>query len=275
VGEADGEAALSISGATVRYRRQGPPAVDGVSLSVRAGEVVAVLGPNGAGKSSLLRAAAGIARLEAGAIRLAGVPAEELDRRAWARRVAFVGQEEPPADGFTVREIVAMGRAPHQGAWLAASDADRVAVDDAIARCELRDLAEREVQTLSGGERRRVAVARALAQAARVLVLDEPAAFLDVRHQLALRELLVALAREDRVACLVAMHDLDAAARVATRVVLLRAGRVVAAGSPDEVMTAERLRETFDAVIDVLELGHVGGGGAGARAFVPRGGQSA
>jgi iron complex transport system ATP-binding protein len=151
-----------------------------------------------------------------------------------------------------VREVVAMGRAPHQDGWMRLGPQDAAAVDDALDRCDLRAHSDRMVETLSGGEQRRVAVARALAQKAGVLALDEPAAFLDVRHRLELYALLAEVAKRDRVACIVAMHDLDAAARVATRVVLLKAGRVVAAGPPDEVMVPATLRATFDAQLDVV-----------------------
>jgi iron complex transport system ATP-binding protein len=230
---------------------QPQPALSGVDLRVAPGEVTALLGANGAGKSTLLRVAAGLLTPQAGTVRLFGRDVRALDRRAVARLVALVPQTEEVAAGFRVREVVAMGRAPHQDGWMRARGEDRAAVDAAIARCDLADLAERSVETLSGGEQRRVAIARALAQTPRVLVLDEPAAFLDVRHRLELHELLADVAAHDRIACLVAMHDLDAASRLASHVVLLLRGRVVGAGKPDDVMTPARLRETFDAEVDV------------------------
>lgn len=174
-----------------------------------------------------------------------------MDRRAAARAVAFVPQSELAAAGFRVREVVAMGRAPHQSGWMRERPEDRAAVDEAIARCDLASVEGRAVDTLSGGEQRRVAVARALAARPHVLLLDEPGAFLDVRHRLEQSDSLVDLARRDRLACVVSMHDLDGAARVADHVVLLRAGRVVAAGPPAEVMTSALLRATFDADVDV------------------------
>jgi iron complex transport system ATP-binding protein len=222
-----------------------------VSLSVRPGQLTALLGPNGAGKSTLLRVGAGLLAPESGRVSIAGDDAQRMDRRRAARLVALVPQSEPVAVGFRVREIVAMGRAPHQDGWMRERAEDRAAVDEAMARCDLTSVAGRPVETLSGGEQRRVSVARALATRPRVLLLDEPAAFLDVRHHLELYDLLSDVVVRDGMGCLVALHDLDSAARVAHHVVLMRDGRVVAAGPPDEVMTPQTLRATFDADIEV------------------------
>jgi iron complex transport system ATP-binding protein len=222
-----------------------------VSLRVKPGEVAVLLGANGSGKSTLLRVAAGIIAPSEGQVRALGRDVRGLDRRLLARLVAFVPQSEAVALGFRVREVVAMGRAPHQGGWMREREDDRVAIDEAIARCDLAAHVARRVEELSAGEQRRVALARALAQRPRVLLLDEPAAFLDVRHRLELHDLLAEIAVRDAVACVVAMHELDAAAHLASHVLLLREGRVVAAGAPDEVMTPGRLRETFDADVDV------------------------
>jgi iron complex transport system ATP-binding protein len=222
-----------------------------VSLTVRAGEVFALLGPNGAGKSTLLRVAAGLLAPDGGQVRCFGRELSGIDRRALARDIAVVSQSDGVATGFRVREVVAMGRAPHQDGWMRERDSDRAAVEDALARCELVAHAHRPVDTLSGGEQRRVALARALAQRPRVLLLDEPAAFFDIRHRLALAALIGDLAARDGIAALLAMHDLDEAARLASQVLLLRAGRTVAMGPPALAMTPARLRETFDADIDV------------------------
>jgi iron complex transport system ATP-binding protein len=243
--------AVELDRVTARYGQATAPALEGVSLRVRAGEVAALLGPNGAGKSTLLRVAAGLLVPETGVVRVAGKDVRGMERRAAAREMAFVPQSETAAAGFRVREVVAMGRAPHQSGWMRERAEDRVAVDEAIARCDLGAIEGRAVEALSGGEQRRVAVARALAARPRVLLLDEPGAFLDVRHRLEQSDLLVDLARRDHLACIVSMHDLDAAARVADHVVLLRDGRVVAAGPPGDVMTSALLRATFDADVDV------------------------
>ena len=245
--------AVQLEHLSARYFRDSPggdssTALVDVGLSVRAGEVLALLGPNGAGKSTLLRVLAGLLPPSAGSARVLGHTLPVVDRRLYARAVAFVPQSEGIAFGFRVRDVVAMGRAPHQGAWLRERAPDRLAVDEALDRCDLGALAERKVETLSGGELRRVAIARALAQRAQLLLLDEPGAFLDVRHQLDLDVLLAELTREG-TACIVALHELAAAARVASNVVLLKGGRVVASGAPVQALTPEHLRATFDADI--------------------------
>jgi iron complex transport system ATP-binding protein len=240
---------LSVERVTVRYEPHRRAALEDASLDVRPGEVTALLGSNGAGKSTLLRVAAGLVRPSRGRASLDGRDLAAWDPRALARQVALVTQGGPPAAGFRVRDVVAMGRAPHQGAWMTERREDAQAVEEAIALCDLAMLAERPVEALSGGEQRRVAIARALAQKPRVLLLDEPAAFLDVRHRLMLHELLARIAARDAIACVVATHDLDAAARFATSAVLMREGRVVAAGPPDGVMLPDRLAAVFDAEI--------------------------
>jgi iron complex transport system ATP-binding protein len=242
--------ALEIIGAHAGYPASTPrpgEVLRGVSVAVEPGEILALLGPNGAGKTTLLRVAAGALAPRRGEVRLAGAHVAGMDRRALARQVAVVAQSEPAAEGFSVREVVMMGRAPHQGAWLAASAEDRAVVDDALTRCDLTAIADRPAGQLSGGELKRVTIARALAQRPRVLLLDEPGAFLDVRHQIDLYEMLADEVSRSALACIVVMHDLNVAAQYATRVALMKQGEIVAIGSVEEVMTYRRLRETFDA----------------------------
>jgi iron complex transport system ATP-binding protein len=237
---------LSLRGVTAGYEPRRAQ-VEGIDLTVGAGELVCVLGPNGAGKTTLVRIASGLLAPTAGEVRLDGTALTSLARDAIARRLAVVEQVQQLSSGFSVREVVAMGRAPHQGTWMRPSDADAKIVDDAIARCDLKDVASRPANALSGGEQKRVAVARALAQEPKVLLLDEPGAFLDVRHQLDLYELLALEVKERSLACLVVMHDLNIAAQFADRVVLVKGGRIVASGPVSEVMTYRTLKETFDA----------------------------
>ena len=242
-----------------------PPAeLRDVDLHVAAGEMVCVLGPNGAGKTTLVRVASGLLAPRSGEVRLLGEKLGDRSRSEVARVLAVVEQTQEISGSFTVREVVAMGRAPHQGSWMRSSEDDERIIEDAIVRCDLRGLASRPARALSGGEQKRVAVARALAQEPKVLLLDEPGAFLDVRHQLDLYELLASEVKERGLACLVVMHDLNVAAQFADRVVLMKDGRVVAAGSVAEVMTWKTLKETFDADLycGVNDL-------TGARFFLP------
>jgi iron complex transport system ATP-binding protein len=255
---------LELDGVSVRYPGAPTPALSVLSLRVAAGEVTAILGANGAGKSTLLRVAAGLIAPTAGTVSIGDVDICHLTRRALARIVAFVPQSEGVPSGFRVREIVAMGRAPHQGNWMRESAEDRRAISDAMARCDLPSLAGRRMETLSGGEQRRVAIARSLAQRPRVLLLDEPAAFLDVRHRLSFYALFAETAARDGIACAIAMHDLDAATRFASSVVLMRDGCVIASGKPSEVMTSDQLGAAFGA--DVVAGIHEP---SGQRYFLP------
>ncbi len=249
--------ALELRGVSAAYAALPSGAVEmplrGVDLTVSSGELVAVLGANGAGKSTLLRVMSGALAPRSGEVRLFGdvlsraVGGVVMDRRDIARRVAVVAQTEAVAFRFTVREVVAMGRAPHQGAWQNEGERDRSIVDATLARCDLVALAERPVDELSGGEQKRVAIARALAQEPRVLLLDEPGAFLDVRHQIDLYELLAEEVSRAKLACVVVMHDLNVAAQYASRIALAKRGELVAVGKVEEVMTWARLRDAFDA----------------------------
>ena len=218
-----------------------------VPLSVDAGELVAVVGPNGAGKSSLLRAVAGLIPAE-GTVELAGRPVQAWPPRERARRVALVRQATGLEAAFTIRELVELGRAPHLG-WLARlGPADLGAVEDALGAMGLGALAARDVRTLSGGEQQRALLAQALAQDPAVLLLDEPTAHLDVRHAL---DLLLRVSRERARAVVLAIHDLELAARFANRVAVLDGGRLVADGPPPDVLTPELLRDVFGVVAEV------------------------
>ncbi len=224
----------------VSYAYGATVALRGVSFTARAGELVGLVGPNGAGKSTLVRLVAGLAAPSSGTVRLASLDPATASRRDVARVAALVPQEPRVAWPFTVREVVMMGRAPRQGLLALASRFDHGAVDGALAACDLVHLSHRRVDALSGGERRRVFFARALAQEPRLLLLDEPTAFLDLAHQVAVLEMARVAARGGL--CVVAvLHDLNLAAAGCDRLVVLQAGRVVAEGAPAEVLTAERV----------------------------------
>ncbi len=228
----------------VRFSYGDRPAVDGASLAARQGEFVGLLGPNGAGKSTLVRLVAGLLAPSGGTVRLAGVDPHAAPRRTVARLCALVPQEPRLDWPFTVREAVMMGRAAHQGLLALADRFDAGAVAGALAACDLDHLSARRVDALSGGERRRVFFARALAQEPRVLLLDEPTAFLDLAHQVAAMEMARVAARGG-LAVVAVLHDLNLAAAACDRLVVMAAGRVVAEGRPDEVLTATLVREVW------------------------------
>ncbi len=245
---------FELSGATVRYAGAAVGALEAVSLAVRAGECVALVGPNGAGKTSLLRALLGLVPCQEGRALALGRDAREWPRDALARVVGGVSQREEPAFPLTVREAVEMGRYPHLGAWRAPGSADRAAVERAMRRADVAALGERWVQTLSGGEWQRVRIARALAQEPRALVLDEPTASLDLKHEMELFELVADLVRRDGLAALIVSHHINVAARFAGRLVLMAGGRVVADGAPEAVLEPERLRAVFGWPVAVHRL---------------------
>lgn len=234
-----------MEGVDARYP-DGTMALSGISLSVKAGEICAVLGPNGAGKSTLVRLLSGALRPSRGRVTLFGDDLAKLDRKALAQRIAVVPQTVEVALGFTVRQVVAMGRAPHQGAWMRSTTEDEAIVARALLACDLVHLSQRPVTNLSGGEQKRVAIARAMAQSARALVLDEAASHLDIRHAVDLHEVVCREVAERQLVCVVVLHDLNAAARYADRVALLKAGHLVASGTVEEVMTYRRLKDVFE-----------------------------
>ncbi len=244
---------LEARALAVRYPGAARLALDGVSLTVAPGRLVAVAGPNGGGKTTLVRALLGHLPLQAGDALLDGRPVREWKAAAVARGVGVVSQREEIVFPLTVRQTVLLGRYPHLGPLSAEGPADHAAVAAALRRCDVEWLAERRVDALSGGEWQRVRVARALAQEPRVLVLDEPTASLDVRHEMELFELIRALV-DDGIAGLVITHQLNLAARFADRVVLLAGGRVMADGSPDDVFRPDVLARVFEWPLAVTHL---------------------
>ncbi|MFC8567670.1 heme ABC transporter ATP-binding protein [Streptomyces sp. NPDC057245] len=233
----------------VRVRLGGRPVLDGVDVRVRAGEVLALVGPNGAGKSTLLGALAADVPAAEGVVRVHGRPVSAWSAPELALRRAVLPQSAALSFPFPVEEVVRMGRAPWAGDERA--DEDDAVVADAMARTEVTGFAGRPFSALSGGERARVALARVLAQRAPLLLLDEPTAALDLRHQ----ELVLRLCRERARAgdaVVVVLHDLALAAAYADRVAVLRAGRIAADGPPAEVFAEELLSEVYDQPVEVL-----------------------
>jgi iron complex transport system ATP-binding protein len=232
----------------------GKPVVDGVSATVSDGEWLALIGPNGAGKTTLLRAMARLVPFS-GEIALAGRSVTELPRGDLARLVAVVPQEPSTPPWMTVAEYVLLGRTPHLGPLAKEGASDRDAAARALGRLDLLPLAGRRLGTLSGGEKQRVVVARALAQEAPIVLLDEPTASLDIGHQQQALELLDGLRADSGLTLVAAMHDLTLAAQYADRMLLLDAGRVVADGPPADVLTEALIAEHYGAAIDVVSVG--------------------
>jgi iron complex transport system ATP-binding protein len=235
---------LDAARVSFRYSGRDQLALHAVDFAVAAGEMVALLGPNGSGKSTLLRLLLGALRPAGGTVRLLDRAVADWPRAEIARAIGVVTQAEEFAFPLSVRELVAMGRYPHLGAWRSEGAADRAAIERALDLCELTGLTGRSMLELSGGERQRARVARALAQEPRTLLLDEPAASLDIAHEMALLELLAGL-RDEGVTIVIVTHNLNSAARYADRLVLLDGGRVAAAGAPAMVLTREIIESVY------------------------------
>ena len=248
---------VSLGGATV---------VDRVSTTVERGEWVAVIGPNGAGKTTLLRAVASLVHYD-GTISLLGDDARDLSRGERARRVAFVTQNPTMPPEMAVRDYVLLGRSPYIGYLATERKSDHDAAQAAVARLELEGLAHRKLSSLSGGEAQRAVLARALAQQAPLLLLDEPTTALDVGRQQQVLEIVDGLRATEGLTVLSAMHDLTSAGQYADRLVLLDRGRLVADGSADEVLTRALISRHYRADVRI-----VGGSESGLVVVPVRGG---
>ncbi len=236
-------AVVELDAVTLAYRRR--DVIVDVSLRIDRGERVALIGPNGAGKSTVLRAVAGIVRPRLGSVRLDGIPIDDLDRASIARRLAVVPQLAALPFATTVEELVALGRLPHEDPLRGLRPSDRVAIADAIDRVGLSHLVGRDVRELSLGERQLVLIGVAVAQAAPVLLLDEPTVHLDLRHQVETMGLLAELNARDGTTIVAVLHDVGLAAHFFPRLVVLDAGRVVADGAPGSVLTGNLIRGVF------------------------------
>ncbi|MFC9787541.1 ABC transporter ATP-binding protein [Rhodococcus sp. NPDC127528] len=241
-----------IECAGLRVERGGVDVLDGVDLVVRQGEWVAVVGPNGAGKTTLLHALAGLVPF-VGTVSVAGHDPGRAARRAMSRAVALMPQRPVVPDGVSVADLVALGRTPHLPRFGTETGRDREVVEAVIERLDLSGLSHRPAAELSGGELQRVVLARALAQQPRVLLLDEPTSALDIGHQQQVLDLVQSLRAADGITVVAAMHDLTLAGQYGRRVVLLDGGRVVADGSPREVLRADRINEVYGARVEVLD----------------------
>lgn len=247
---------MLLAADSLRAGRGATDILHGVSLHAAPGEVVGLIGPNGAGKSTLLAVLAGLLPARDGVLSLAGQSLASLEPRERARMLAYMPQAPDCHWPLAVEQVVALGRLPHRSPWSGTSAADRAAVAAALERLEVAPFAERLFTQLSGGEKMRVLLARAICGAPRVLLADEPVDGLDPAHQLEVMELLRELAA-DGCAVVVVLHDLALAGRFCDRLVLLKAGRVLAAGAAREVLTDENCARAYG--IETLRCAHEGG----------------
>lgn len=234
---------LEVQHITCGYRSR--PVLTDLCLAVERGEVLALIGPNGAGKTTLLRALGRLLRPSIGTVALDGVDLWRLTPRVVARRLALAPQTHGGSWPLTVEQTVGLGRAPHRGWLLPLSAHDREAVNRAMRRMDVDQFRDRSMHELSGGEQRRVILARALAQAADILLLDEPTAYLDLRYQLEILQLARGMAHEDGRAVVITLHDLNHAAMCADHIALLAGGQLQLAGTPAEVLTPARIAHVY------------------------------
>jgi|WetSurMetagenome_2_1015567.scaffolds.fasta_scaffold14710_4 iron complex transport system ATP-binding protein len=240
---------LTIDNVSFSYLA-GVPTLRNVSCTVQRGEFLTLVGPNGSGKSTLLKLLDRIFLPLEGTICLEGKPLPSYTRTDLARRIAFVPQERETQFPFTVEEVVLMGRTPHAGGHLFESTHDREIARRMMDLTDIGHLADHAITNLSGGERQRAFIARALAQQAPVILLDEPTAYLDITHQVEIFRLLRSLSTDSGLTVISVSHDLNLAAMHSDRIAMLQAGTLAALGAPDDVLTAERIRTVFKA--DVL-----------------------
>lgn len=227
-------------------------ALKDISFQAQAGEILGVIGPNGAGKTTLIRALSGVLTPLAGSVRVAGDDLAALKPGERARRVAVVPQARNLPPAFTGWELVLLGRTPHLN-WLGqVSPHDEDCVRQAMERAQATDLADRRVGELSGGEQQRLLLARAMAQGAPLMLLDEPTAHLDLQHQVSLLEQVADLARHENLAVVAALHDLNLVSRYANRVALLVAGELRAIGEPGEVLRPDLLEQVYQLPLQML-----------------------
>ncbi len=236
----------------------GVPAVDRASVAISPGRITAICGANGSGKSTLLKCLSGLEAPDSGDIRLTGQRLAGLSRRQIATQVAVLGQNPETPAGLNVEELVEQGRYPHRP-WLTRLRAnDREAIERAIDAVDLKDMRQRQLASLSGGERQRAWVAMALAQEPRILFLDEPTSFLDVRHQAELLTLLRRLNRQDGLTIIAVLHDLNQVIEFADDVILMKKGRVLSTGAPADIFTPQSLSHAFGCKVDVIPHPHTG-----------------
>lgn len=224
---------------------QGKNILTGIDLTLETGKITSVIGPNGSGKSTLLKVFSKVLSPSGGTVQFNGRNLTGVSSREMARHMAVLFQSSRAPGDVTVRELVEYGRFPHQRWWKGVTDEDRGIVDWALSQTSLENLADRTVTTLSGGEQQRAWIAMALAQQPETLILDEPTTYLDIAHQLEILQLVRRLNRDNGISVIMVLHDLNHAAKYSDYLVVLRQGRLVAAGTPLEVVTEGMLRDVF------------------------------
>ncbi len=223
----------------------GDPVLYDVSLELKRGDFVGVIGPNGCGKSTLLRALTGVLAHSEGGVNLKGTEIQSLSRRQIARQVAVIPQDTVPQFGFTVLEMVLMGRTPHLRRLQRAGEQDLEVALSSLNKTDMLALKDRNIMELSGGERQRAVIARALAQEPDLLLLDEPDSHLDIGHQIEIFDLLQELNAVQKLTLLCVSHDLNLASTYARKLILMQSGRLVASGSPKEILTPDLLKSVY------------------------------
>ena len=253
------EAGLQADDITFAYPG-GPAVLDGATVRLPAGSLTGIIGPNGSGKTTLLRAMAGLLEPQAGSVRLGGHPLRSLPRAVVARRMALVPQETQLAFEYTVLEMATMGRYPHLGRFEIEGPGDLAIARDALRATGTLHLEERYFNTLSGGEKQRVVIAGALAQAPDILLLDEPTASLDLAYQLEIRTLLRKLHDERGLTIVISTHDLNLAAALCRDLVLLDRGRILASGPTHDILSTSLIRTLYGVDVEIahnVSAGHL------------------
>ncbi len=244
--ESMGASELAGEELVIQYASSEQPVIDGESLVAEPGAVTALIGPNGSGKSTMLKGIGNQLAPDDGSVLLDGRDIYQMDGKELARNLGLLSQESTSPDSITVEELVFHGRYPHRGFFEPVTDADREAVERAIELAGCEHLRDRQVGSLSGGQRQLAWIAMVLAQETEVLLLDEPTTFLDLHHQLEVMEIIERMRTDSEVTIVVVLHDIEQAARIADRMVALKDGTVQAKGTPEEVVTEDLLAEVFE-----------------------------
>lgn len=233
----------------IRWQVDNKIILDGIDFQLNRGETVAIVGPNGAGKTSLLKCLFGAYQDYSGEVYLHNKPLKRTENRDIAKQIAVVSQQSSSVFNLTVTDIVRMGLIPHKGIFEADNSSDVLKIQNALAKVDLIEQQQQVFNTLSGGEQQRVLIARAIVQAANILIMDEPTNHLDIYYQ----HQILSLAKALKITLLLTIHDLNLAAEYCDRIVLIDAGKIVANDSPDKVLTAEILKQVFhlDCAVDV------------------------